>query len=210
MSAKKSKIEIATDEEVKQYAGKPGDAPDKDAAPATTPEPVAADGDNDTSLQKQLEEAQDKLLRAKAETQNLLRRTAVEKSEAIRYANERFAKAILPVVDDFERTLKAGQESGGADAVMEGVRLVYEKLVKVLRDHEVTVIDALHQPFNPTFHSAVMRQPSPDHEAGTVIEEVQKGYCLRDRVIRPTQVIIAAPTADAGEQSDESESEDRN
>ncbi len=200
MSAKNRKIHIATDEEVKEYGGPAGGQADRQPDPGQAPAGAAGaagaakEPAGDTAaLQKQLEEVQDKLLRAKAESQNLLRRTATEKAEAIRFALEDFAKALLPVVDDFERTLRAGQESSGNDAVLEGVRLVYDKLAKVLRDHHVTAIEALHKPFDPAFHSAVMQRPSLDHEPGTVTEEVQRGYCLRDRVIRPSQVIIAAP-----------------
>ncbi|UCG17530.1 MAG: nucleotide exchange factor GrpE [Phycisphaerales bacterium] len=208
MSKKKHRIQLPTSEEVERFAGAAPrsdgseNAPDggpspEEASPPSPPAQDAAPSDDVESLRREIEEYKDKLLRAKAETQNLLRRTAIEKSEAIRYANEALAKALLPVVDDFERTLQAGGESGNAEAVMEGVRLVYDKLAKVFRDHQVTPIEALGKAFDPVYHSAAARQPSDEHEPGTVTRELQKGYCLRDRVIRPAQVIIAAAPADA-------------
>lgn len=204
MSRKKEhKIHIVTDDEVRQFGGAtPGEAPasgeeavDAAEAPATEPAPAAAPADELPALRRELEETKDKLLRARAETQNLLRRTAVEKSEAIRFANEAFVKALLPVVDDFERTLSAAGEAAGPDAIVEGVRLVYEKLLKVLKDHNVEPIEAAGKLFDPVFHSVMMQQPTAEHAPGTVLQEVQKGYCLRERVVRPAQVIIAGAPA---------------
>jgi len=208
MSKKKHRIQLPTSEEVERFAGaaprsdrsddtQDGSPPSDEAVTPSPPTQDAAPLEEVESLRHHIEEYKDKLLRAKAETQNLLRRTAVEKSEAIRYANEALAKALLPVIDDFERTLQAGGESGNAEAVMEGVRLVYDKLTKVFRDHQVTPIEALGKAFDPVYHSAAARQPSDEHEPGTVTRELQKGYCLRDRVIRPAQVIIAAAPPDA-------------
>ena len=131
----------------------------------------------------------------RGETQNLLRRTAVEKSEAIRFANEAFVKALLPVVDDFERTLNAAGETTSSEALVQGVRLVYEKLLKILKDNHVEPIEATGKPFEPVFHSVMMQQPSVEHVPGTVLQEVQRGYCLRERVVRPAQVIIAGAPA---------------
>jgi hypothetical protein len=86
--------------------------------------------------------------------------------------------------------------------LMEGVKLVYEKMIKALRDAHVTPIEALGQPFDPTYHSAVMQERSQEHPPGTVLRQIQKGYSRRDRVLRPAQVVVAvSPTtaADAGQ-----------
>ncbi len=212
MSKKKEhKIHIATDDEVRQFGGAtPSEAAasgDEAVEPVKTPPaepmPAVTPAEELQTLRRELEETQDKLLRARAETQNLLRRTAVEKSEAIRFANEAFVKALLPVVDDFERTLIAAGEATGSDAIVEGVRLVYEKLLKILKDNHVEPIEAAGKPFDPVFHSVMMQQPSAEHVPGTVLQEVQRGYCLRERVVRPAQVIIAGapPTGDDSEPS---------
>lgn len=200
--SKKRRIELPGEDEIARYgisaAGAGQAGPEGDASPSKEPE---ARTDELESLRKELEEQKDKLLRAKAECQNLVRRTTNEKAEAIRFANEAFIKSLLPVVDDFERTLEAGQQANNTQALIEGVKLVYEKMIKALRDVQVAPIAALGQPFDPTYHSAVLQERSEEHPPGTVLREIQKGYSLRDRVLRPAQVIVAvSPTAaaDAG------------
>ncbi len=214
---KEHKIHVATDEEVRRFGGAPpspkppagsaapsasatgreaGRADEQAVEPADTvttqSDPAIAPSDEQQALRRELEETRDKLLRARAEAQNLLRRTAMEKSEAIRFANEAFVKALLPVVDDFERTLSAAAQTTDSPAIVEGVRLVYEKLLKILKDHHVEPVEAAGKPFDPVFHNAMMQRPTTEHAPGTVLEEMLRGYCLRDRVVRPAQVIIAA------------------
>jgi len=196
--SKKSRIELPSDEDVRKFGGAPTEP--EPAEPTAEPEAAApaapaAPPRDAAALERELEECRDKLLRAKAENQNLVRRTAVEKSEAIRYANEVLMKALLPVVDGFERTLAAARESENSKALVEGVSLVYEQMLKVLRDNGVTPIEALGKAFDPVHHSAAMQQPSPDHEPGTVLHELQKGYRLCERVIRPAHVVIAGKPA---------------
>ena len=131
------------------------------------------------------------LLRGKADFQNLQKRGAKERAEAIRYANAELMQSLLGVVDDFERSLSAAESSDNAKAVVDGVRLVYENFMKALRACGLETINALHEPFDPHVHEAVMQQPSEDHQAGTLIEEIARGYRLRERILRPTKVIVA-------------------
>lgn len=142
-------------------------------------------------LQAKIESLEESLLRAKADFQNFQRRSAVERSEAIQYANAELMRSLLEVLDDFERSLAAVESSDSIASVVDGVRLVYENLVKALRQHGLETIEALHQPFDPHLHQAVMQQPSEDHPTGTVLQETAKGYRLWDRVIRPTKVIVS-------------------
>ncbi len=194
MRKHKSKIEVATPEEVAEFAP---DAPTPEPeGPATEPResPDQAEEppeDDLTTLREQLAEVQDKFLRAKAEVQNIARRAQQEQTDAVRYGNAELLKALLPVVDDFERTLAAAAEADQVQPVIDGVKLVYDKLMKLLKDNSVEVIEALDKPFDPTEHAAVMQQASDQHEPGTVMQEVQRGYRYRDRILRPTQVIVA-------------------
>ncbi len=144
------------------------------------------------SLGAQVAELEDKLLRAKAEFANLQRRAAAERLQATRFATVDLVRPILNVIDDFERSLAHEVEGEEAKGVLTGVRLVYENLMKVLRDHGLTVIEATGKPFDPNFHEAAMRQPTSAQPPGTVVQEVSKGYQLHDRVIRPTKVVVAA------------------
>ncbi len=201
MRKHKSKIEVATPEEVVEYAP---DAPTPEPeGPATEPgkSPDQAEEppkDELTTLREQFAEVQDKFLRAKAEVQNIARRAQQEQADAVRYGNAELLKALLPVVDDFERTLAAAADADQAQPVIDGVKLVYEKLMKLLKDHSVEAIEAVGQPFDPTEHAAIMQQPSDQHEPGTVIQEAQRGYRYRDRVLRPTQVIVAKTPEEEG------------
>lgn len=190
MRKNKDKIEVATPEEVAKYAAnEPTPEPESSA---TKPEQSdEAPKDELTTLREQLAEAQDKFLRAKAEAQNIARRAQQEKSDTIRYGNAELLKALLPIVDDFERTLDATADIDQAQPVIDGVNLVYDKLMKLLKDNSVEVIESVGKPFDPTEHAAVMQQPSDEHEPGTVVQEALRGYRYRGRVLRPTQVIVA-------------------
>ena len=151
----------------------------------------AEQGDTIESLQAKVASLEDAVLRGKADFQNLQKRGAKERAEAIRYANAELMQSLLGVVDDFERSLSAAESSDNAKAVVDGVRLVYENFMKALRACGLETINALHEPFDPHVHEAVMQQPSEDHQAGTVIEEIARGYRLRERILRPTKVIVA-------------------
>lgn len=142
-------------------------------------------------MKARIEALEDSLLRAKADYQNLQRRMQTERSEAIRFANADLMRALLPVLDDLERSLHAAEATGDTKNLVEGVRLIYENLYKALTDNGLEPIEALKKPFDPGVHEALMLQPSADVPPGTVLEEVARGYKLRDRVIRPTRVIVS-------------------
>lgn len=158
-----------------------------------------------TELQTRVDQLEDKLLRARAEAQNQQKRAAAEHSEAIRYANAGLVRSLLGVLDDFERSLAALENDDTPPALVEGVRLIYENLLKVMREGGLGEIEALHKPFDPSLHEAMMQQPNGDYPDGTVIEEVARGYRLHDRVIRPSKVVVskAPEKRDAASDDDE-------
>jgi len=213
MRKRKQKIEIATSEDVKRYGG--GDGGETAEAPAKATEaelePSAKEPEPQTqadespeqqiaTLSKQVQELTDKHLRAVAEHQNYVRRAAAERAEAVRYAPADLVKDLLTVVDDIERTLAAIPEDE-APSVVEGVRLIYDNLIKTLEAHHVERITAVGQPFDPACHQAMMQQPSADQPPNTVIEEYQAGYKLCDRVIRPAKVVVSTAPAQDGKQA---------
>ena len=179
-------IEIASAEEIAAYAGnqKPQDS---DVKQQEAQEASVGDGAAEVEAAP---DWKDKFLRAKAEFQNFQKRSAEEMRTTQRYANADFARQLLEVVDDFERTLENEQRDAANQSAAEGVRLIYEKLLKVLRDHHVECIEATGKSFDPNCHEAMMQQPSDEYAPGTVMQELQKGYRLHDRVIRPTRVIV--------------------
>jgi molecular chaperone GrpE len=132
---------------------------------------------------------EDRYLRLAADFDNYKKRTARERDEYVTHANERLLKELLPILDDLERALTAAAEHEEA-TLEEGVRLVHRSLASVLERQGVKTIDTAGK-FDPHVHEALLSQPS-EAEEGSVIDVVQKGYTLGDRVVRPARVVIAA------------------
>jgi molecular chaperone GrpE len=148
-------------------------------------------------LRRQLEEKQDKLLRALAEAENFKRRTQRDRDESVRYANETLLRDLIPVLDNLERALDAARSTGGSAGVVGGVELIQREFLKVLERAGVTRYSALGQPFDPTRHEAIARVVSADAKPGTVIAETMPGYLLHNRVLRAALVSVAgAPDED--------------
>lgn len=129
------------------------------------------------------------LLRAEFETYR--RRTIKEREELIKNAGEKILKGILPIVDDFERGLKATENVEGSLAVREGMELIYNKLVKYLESNGVKAIDSDGQPFDPDLHEAIATIPAPsDDLKGKVVDTTTRGYMINDKVLRHAQVAV--------------------
>ena len=150
------------------------------------------------SLTKQLAEEKEKLEKEKkeymflmAEFDNFRKRTLKEKSEIIKNASENVLKGLLPIVDDFERGLYAIKESEGAEAVKEGMVLIYNKLVKFLEQNQVKAIDSTGKAFDPELHEAIAMVPTEDEALkGKVIDTPTKGYTINDKVLRYAKVAV--------------------
>lgn len=140
------------------------------------------------NLQAALEEANDKYMRLAAEYQNYRRRTDAEKTGIAQYANERIAKELLNVVDNFERALTAME---GDESVRSGVELIYKQLMDVLNSFGVSVIETEGKEFDPNFHNAVLSEEADGVEPGQILMELQKGYMLNDRLLRPAMVKVS-------------------
>ena len=157
----------------------------------------SAEGSAETveELRRQVEEKQDRLLRALAEAENFKRRTQRERDESVRYANETLLRDLIPVLDNLDRALEAARSTGGAGGaagVVGGVELIQRELLKVLERAGVTRYSALGQPFDPTRHEAIARVVSVDAKPGTVVGETMPGYQLHNRVLRAALVSVAA------------------
>jgi len=146
---------------------------------------------SDASLEMELAEAKDKLLRLQAEMENLRRRTRREIEDERKYANLPLMRDLLPVLDNIGRALDAAEKSHDVDSLLEGMRLIAQQLAGALAQHQCTLIEADGQPFDPNVHEAILQQASGEHPPGTVLMVTQSGYKLHDRVIRPSQVIVS-------------------
>jgi molecular chaperone GrpE len=148
-----------------------------------------------------VEEAQqledDRLLRLAADFENYKKRAARERQEYVRLANERLIGELIPILDDLERALAAAEKHQEAQ-LEEGVRLVHRSLAALLQRHGVTPIETEGK-FDPYQHEALLSQPS-EAEEGSVLDVVQKGYKLGERVVRPARVVVAAPPAPTREE----------
>jgi molecular chaperone GrpE len=170
------------------------EAHDTEAVPDTASRSQAPDGDEASSLVAANAALEDRLLRTAADFDNYKKRAARERAEYVALANERFVKELLPILDDLERALDAVGEHQEA-AVEEGVRLVHRSLASLLERNGVKEIDAEGK-FDPHVHEALLSQPS-EAEEGSVVDVVQKGYTLGDRVVRPARVVIAAASPES-------------
>ena len=141
----------------------------------------------------ELAELKDKYLRLYADFENFRRRTAKEKLELISNANEGVLKALIPVVDDFERAMQSIENTDDVAAVKEGVSLIYTKLFKTLEGKGLKPMVSKGEPFDADLHESVTQFPAPsDDLKGKVIDEIEKGYYLNDKVIRFAKVIVGS------------------
>jgi molecular chaperone GrpE len=144
-------------------------------------------------LQEELAAAKDAALRAQAEAQNARRRAEQEVEKARKYALERFAGALLPVVDNMERSIDAVAEVAVDEVkpIAEGVELTLKSLMEVLGKFNIEQINPVGEPFDPQLHQAMTMVPNPDLEPNTVMDVMQKGYTLSGRLIRPAMVVVS-------------------
>lgn len=141
----------------------------------------------------ELAEQKDKYIRLYSEFENFRRRTNKEKLEMITTANERLVLDLLPILDDFERAIKSIGDAVGADSLKEGVDLIYTKLFKTLESKGLKPINATGEVFDADLHEAITQIPAPSEKMkGKVIDEVEKGYYLGEKVIRYSKVVIGA------------------
>ena len=148
-------------------------------------------GSKEGEYKEKLDELNDKFLRLYSEFDNYRRRTSKEKLELSKTASEEVILDLLPVLDDFERALKAAEEVKDCGAVKEGMQLIYSKLNGILTKKGLTPIEAHGKEFDTDFHEAITYIPSPsDKLKGKVVDEIEKGYMLHDKVIRFTKVVI--------------------
>jgi molecular chaperone GrpE len=143
-----------------------------------------------TLAEQKAHENWEKSVRALAEVENIRRRTEREVANAHRYALEKFATSLLPVMDSLEQALQLASQHGD-DAMREGLELTIKLMIDTLEKHGVKQIDPIGEVFNPQLHEAMSMQPSDSAEPNTVLTVFQKGYLLNDRMIRPARVIVA-------------------
>jgi molecular chaperone GrpE len=181
----------------------------------TTPDQQTINGEEDPmkaleakfeAKEKEAEENYDRLLRLSAEFENYKKRSSREIEEFRKFANQSLIKEMLSVVDNLELAMNSTNGHKAIDKdLLQGLEMTHREILKVFEKFNVKPIDAKGQPFDPTFHEAVMQEETNDYAKNTVINEMQRGYMIHDRLLRPSMVVVAKPREEK-----DSENPDRN
>lgn len=146
------------------------------------------------SVEQEAKEAHDRFLRVSAEFENYKKRSAREIDEFRKFANESLIREMLTVVDNLERALNSSNNDNQANShIAEGVDMTLKEILKVFEKFNVKPIEALGKPFDPNFHQAAMREETNERPENTVLNELEKGYMIHDRLLRPAMVVVSMP-----------------
>lgn len=150
---------------------------------------------------EEIKSLNDRLLRSLAEFENYKKRVAKEKSDLMKYANDEMSREILQSIDNLEVALKHARETSKLESIIEGIEITLKQLLKSLERFGVSSFNSMGEKFDPNRHEAIIQVESSDHEPNTVIGETQKGYFLRDRLLRPALVTVTkTPQAQSEEE----------
>lgn len=179
-------------------AKNPEDLENELATPAAVEPEVVAVEDETEALRNQLAQVleeskglQEQYLRTLADMENLRKRTQRDKEELAKFANENILRDILPVIDNLERAVEHAEQAESNDGLFEGVQMTLTQFGQLLDKFGVEPVDALGQPFDPAYHQAMGQLESEEHPVNTVVQQMQKGYQLNKRLLRPAFVMLA-------------------
>lgn len=180
-----------------------GDKPAQNAgavAPKSMPvgadaQPAPSNQDEDESLQTDLDRFRDLALRSQADFENYKKRATREKEEAIKYANSTLLERLIAIVDNFELGLEAARGEGKNSPVFSGMSMVLKQLMDFLTEQGLQPIDATDQKFDPNLHQAIAHEPSGEVPEGVVIRQTRRGYRMKDRLLRPSSVVVSSGPA---------------
>jgi len=157
-----------------------------------TVDPLKEMEDKVESIKQEAKENHDRLLRVSAEFENYQKRAAREMNDFRKFANESFVKAMLPVVDNLDRAIESSSNDKHADSSMlEGVNMTLKEILKVFEQFGVKPFESVGKTFDPSLHQAVMQEETETHPENSVVKELQKGYMMHDRLLRPAMVVVS-------------------
>jgi molecular chaperone GrpE len=199
------KVKVLSTEEDDRFirSGDPGEADTGNGRKGTDASSAASKGrsgdrvkDLETTLEakeKESAENYDRLLRVTAEFENYKKRMSREMDDFRKYANQSLIKEMLSVVDHIELALQAASAGGPDNQMSQGLNLTLKELLRILEKFNVTPFDSVGKPFNPEFHEAILREATDRFSENTVVREMQKGYMIHQRLLRPALVAVAVP-----------------
>ena len=183
--------DAAADDDHSQLGQEPFDDEARCGPDAETPAEQDELEQDIAELAKEKEEFLDRLQRTMAEFDNYRRRVSREKEDLLKYGSEKMARDLLPVADNFERALEQAKEATDPAAVVEGIEMIYKQFLAALEKYNVIPFDSLGEPFDPEKHEAMAQQKNPDFDENTIMAELQKGYVIGDRLLRPARVVVS-------------------
>src|SRR3954454_20532356 len=169
--------------------------PEEEKTNDVAPAAENAQEDDADGLQADLDRFRDLALRSQADFENYKKRAAREKEEAIKYANSSLLEKLIAIVDNFELGLEAARAEGEKSPIFSGMSMVLKQLMDFLADSGLEPIDATGQKFDPNLHEAIAHEPSKEVGEGTVIRQTRRGYRLKDRLLRPSSVVVSSGRA---------------
>ena len=209
MRKSKRKSRSSKSAQTEAAEGFKGDAPDKEEKESAEEESLEQ---RLSTAEAKAEENYDRLLRITAEFENYKKRAEREMEDFRKFASESLVKDILPIVDNLERALNIRCEGNekAFQGIREGVEMTLKGLLETLEKVGVVPIESLHKPFDPNFHQAVMQKESEEYSENTVMQELLKGYMMKDRLLRPAMVVVAKkPHSEAEVESGDLEDEQK-
>ena len=159
---------------------------------AETVDPLKEMEEKLESMGQEVKENYDRFLRVSAEFENYKKRAAREMNDFRKFANESFVKAMLPVVDNLDRAIESSSNDKQADtSMLEGVDMILKEILKIFEQFNVKPFESLGKTFDPSLHQAVMQEETEVYPENSVVNELQKGYMMHDRLLRPAMVVVA-------------------
>jgi len=196
MGAKKKKIEINTEIEEngkQKKISKEIDSGKEDKE--KNDDPLKVMEARLESMEQESKDSHDRFLRVSAEFENYKKRAAREMNDFRKFANESFVKAMLPVVDNLDRAIESSSDDDHSNSsVVEGVNMTLKEILKIFEQFGVKPFESLGKTFDPALHQAVMQEESDDHPEKTILNELEKGYMMHDRLLRPAMVVVSKKT----------------
>ena len=153
-------------------------------------------GDEVAQVAAERDQYRDAALRAQAELENYRKRVAREAETSAKFLTLPLVRDLLPALDNLARTVQAAEQTGNVSDLIQGLQMIQGQFEQVFGNYSAKPIEALGQPFDPNLHEALQQMPSNEHPPMTVIQELERGYVMHDRVIRPTKVIVASAPAE--------------
>ncbi|QDX93265.1 nucleotide exchange factor GrpE [Brevibacillus laterosporus] len=189
MSEEKAKVELEQEDMVQDHVeqNEPVEQTESEATETGETIDLAMEVER---LQAQLQEQENRLLRNLADMDNMRRRSRKEQEDLQKYASQKVVESLLPALDNFERALAVDPSTATAESILQGVQMVYRQVVQVFEQEGLQAVESVGKAFDPHVHQAVMQVEDSNYEANTVVEELQKGYQFKDRVIRPAMVKV--------------------